>query len=168
MPLCGLTIIAPNSSFGDDVYELAVNRGIKNINRIDPLLDAYGKHKPGYIGFNPFYINPDYTGLELKLAIINRSRIFSDVLQALYESGGSSDVYFSSLNRQFTSSICKMIIKTQPMLHASNPAKYPNAQATPADFENIMNDFSLAQPYYETLSLYIKNIRKKKKIMKIH
>lgn len=163
MPLCGLTIIAPNSSFGDDVYELAVNRGIKNINRIDPLLDAYGKHKPGYIGFNPFYINPDYTGLELKLAIINRSRIFSDVLQALYESGGSSDVYFSSLNRQFTSSICKMIIKTQPMLHASNPAKYPNAQATPADFENIMNDFSLAQPYYETLSLYIKEHPEEKK-----
>ena len=155
MQLCGVIVIAPTSSFGDDVYDLAKCRGLGHIiNRIDPLL-IDGQHKDGFIGFNPLYINPNLTGLDLKLEIISKSRIFSDVLQVLYEQGGSSDVYFSSLNRQFTSAICTMIMKATPILHKKFPAKYKKTQATPEDFQNIMNDFSLARDYFDVLTEYI-------------
>lgn len=156
MSLCGLTIIAPNSSFGDDVYDLAIKRGITKINRIDPSDAPGGGKKSGYRGFNPLYLNQSLDIESQRQEIISKSRIFSDVLQALFEEGGSRDVYFSGLNRQFTSSICTMQMKAKPLLHKKDPRKYPSPQVTPWDFYEVINDFPMAQDYYDALTDYLK------------
>ncbi len=84
--LCGMTIIAPNADFADQVYELLKNRGLeKNINRIDPELDEYGKIKPGYRGLNPLFIRKNIPHDRRMLEIIHKSRTFSDVMQSLFE-----------------------------------------------------------------------------------
>lgn len=157
-PMCGMTLVAPTASFGDEIYELCKNRGITKINRVDPVLDkATGKHKEGFIGFNPFYINPDISEFDKRIELINKARIFADVLQMIYEAGGSVDTYFSGLNKQITSCMCTLIMKAYPILHEKYPDKYPREQACPQQFLDVINDFSLAKDYVEVMNEYIRN-----------
>lgn len=154
--LCGMTIIAPNADFADQVYELLKNRGLeKNINRIDPELDEYGKIKPGYRGLNPLFIRKNIPHDRRMLEIIHKSRTFSDVMQSLFEEGGSKNIYFSSLNRQFTSSVCTILMVTMPRLHKKDPQKYPKYYVTPEDFYNVMNNFELMSDYCNEMENYL-------------
>lgn len=155
-PLCGITLVAPNASFGDEIYELCKNRGVSKINRVDPVLDDNGNHKEGFIGFNPFYINPDLSEFDKRIELINKARIFADVLQMIYESGGVSDTYFSGLNKQITSCMCTLIMKGYPLLHEKFPDRYRREQACPQQFLDVMNDFSLAKDYVEIMEEYIR------------
>lgn len=155
-PLCGATIVAPNESFGDEVYEICKARKITKINRVDPLLKD-GKHKEGFIGFNPFYISPDLSEQDKKLEIVYKARVFADVLQLLYESLGTKDAYFSGLNKQITSNLCTIIMKGYPLLHEKYPDKYPREQACPQQFLDVVNEFSFAKDYVEIVEDYIRN-----------
>lgn len=156
-PLCGATIVAPNDVFGDEVYELCKQRKIKKIYRVDPVLTPEGQHKEGFIGFNPLYINEDLTEFDKRLEIISKSRMFADVLQLIYEAGGTTDVYFSGLNKQITSTMCAIIIKAYPMLHEKYPDRYKRTQACPQEFLDVVTDFELAKDYISVLEDYLRN-----------
>lgn len=145
-PSAGLTVIAPNADFADAVYGLATSRGFQ-VNRIDPIPKdpATGQMKEGFIGFNPLYISPTLSEWQRKVEIFRKSRMTSDVLQALYDQGGKSDPYFSSLNRNLTTMLCILVMVTYPRLHSG-------AQPFLTDIQSIINDFSCVRPYLLALA----------------
>ena len=141
-PSAGITVIAPNADLADAVYELATIRGFKNINRVDPIPQdrRTGQMKPGFIGFNPLYISDTLSPYQRKLEIFKKSRMFSDVLQALYEQSGKTDQYFTSLNRNLTTMISILVMVAYPYLHNG---KQPDMTAVQA----VINDFSEVRKY---------------------
>ena len=145
-PSAGITVIAPNADFSDAVYELAKLRGFK-VNRVDPIpynRDT-GEMKEGFKGFNPLYISPNLSPFQRKLEVFRKSRMFSDVLQALYEQSGKSDQYFTSLNRNLTTTISILILITYPYLHGG-------AQPDMTAVQEVINDFSSVRKYMFALS----------------
>ncbi len=137
----GITTLAPNGSFADAIYEFATRRGIR-VNRIDPTL-VEGKHKPGFIGFNPLYINAKFSGIERKIEIFSKASLFADVTQAIYELNGKGDPYFTSLNRNLSTTIIILLELTMQEVEGR--------QVTPGDVQDIINDFTRAQRYLDTL-----------------
>ena len=65
----GVTAMAPNAAFADEIYELAHGKGLP-VNRIDPEM-VNGQHKEGFIGINPYFISPRVTGLERIILQVN-------------------------------------------------------------------------------------------------
>lgn len=145
-PSAGITVIAPNADFADAVYELATIRGF-SVNRVDPipLNKDTGEMKPGYMGFNPLYISPDLSPFQRKLDVFRKSRMFSDVLQALYEQSGKTDQYFTSLNRNLTTTLSILIMITYPWLHNG-------AQPDMTAIQEVINDFSCVRQYIYALA----------------
>lgn len=139
----GITVMAPNAAFADTIYEIAKNRNFKKINRIDPTLEN-GVNKEGFVGFNPLYMSPLLDELGKKLEIYKKAKLFADVLQALYELNGSSDSYFVSLNRNFTTMITILILTTYEDVH-------PNRFPTPEDVRDCINNFDNIDKYYNAL-----------------
>lgn len=144
-PSAGITVIAPNADFADAVYELATIRGFK-VNRVDPipLNRNTGEMKPGFIGFNPLYISQSLSPFQRRLEIFRKSRMFSDVLQSLYEQSGKTDQYFTSLNRNLTTTISILILVTYPWLHNGEQPDMTSVQ-------EVINDFSTVQQYLYAL-----------------
>ena len=139
----GITLMAPNASLADEIYELAVARGF-NVNRVDPTLDGLGRHKSGFVGFNPLFISPKLSPLQRTIEIVNKARTFADVMQALYEMNGAKDAYFTSLNSNLTSSISILIMLTYPRMHEGKQPKL-------TDVQEVVNDFRKAAPYADEL-----------------
>lgn len=139
----GITVMAPNAAFADTIYNLAKNRNFKKINRIDPTLEN-GVHKEGFKGFNPLYVSPLLDELGRKLEIYKKAKLFADVLQSIYELNGSSDAYFVSLNRNFTTMITILILTTYEDVH-------PNRFPTPEDVGDCINNFDNINKYYDAL-----------------
>lgn len=149
-PSAGITVIAPNADLADHVYELAAARGFR-VNRIDPvpLHVTTGEMKPGFKGFNPLYISPDLPESQRKLEIFRKSRMFSDVLQALYEQTAKTDAYFTSLNRNLTSMLSILVLTTYPWLH---DGLQPDVTA----IQEVINDFSCVKQYLYALAKIVK------------
>lgn len=145
--VAGITAMAPNAAFADEIYALAKSKGISKVNRIDPTLNENGKLKAGFVGFNPLYMNPELKGVDYILEVSRKAVMFADVAQAIYDSQGQSDVYFASLNRNITTTVTIMVLMTYPALHRENPAKYPKKVATPEEIQEVLNDFSRIQEY---------------------
>lgn len=148
-PSAGMTIIAPNADFSDAVYELATSRGFK-VNRVDPKpADAdTGEMKSGFKGFNPLYISPTLSPRQRKLEVFRKSRMFSDVLQALYDQSGKSDPYFSSLNRNLTTMLTILVLITFAKVNENEERKQPYA----TDIQEVINDFSCVRKYLLALA----------------
>lgn len=138
----GITVVAPNEGLADSVYELCVNRGIK-VNRIDPILLDGDQKKPGFVGINPLFINPQITGVVRDVAITNNASIFADVLKALYELSGASDAYFVSVNNSITVAISKLLMLTFEDINGRQPH--------PGDVQMCINVFELTKPYLNRL-----------------
>lgn len=145
-PSAGITVVAPNADFADAVYDLAGKRGFL-VNRIDPIpVDpATGEKKPGFIGFNPLYLSPTLSTRQRKLEIFRKSRMFADVLQALYDQSGKSDPYFTSLNRNLTTMLTILILITYEKIH-------PGGQPRVTDIQEVINDFSCVRKYLLALA----------------
>lgn len=145
-PSAGLTVLAPNADFADAVYELATTRGFK-VNRVDPIpLDMdTGEMKPGFIGFNPLYISPNLSAYRKNVEIGRKARMFSDVLQSLYEQSGKADPYFTSLNRNLTTIITILVLTTYPYLHNGDQPNMSHVQ-------EVINDFSEVKKYLFALA----------------
>ncbi|MBQ7556655.1 MAG: TraM recognition domain-containing protein [Lachnospiraceae bacterium] len=141
---CGITVVAPNASWSNDVYELASARGFK-VNRIDPLPDADGNPKKGFIGFNPLYVSPKLSGKEREVDITNKAGIFADVLSGLFQRGGGGDYYFTTLNNSWTIATCMLLMITY------DPAIDEN-QPNPSDVQEILNDVEKARPYLKRMA----------------
>lgn len=142
-PSAGITCLAPNESFSDEIYMLAANRGFK-VNRVDPILTENDEHKEGFIGFNPLYIPEKLTGIKRELDIFKKAKLFADVLQALYDMSGSSDVYFAKLNKNVTTTFTILLLVTMEYVH-------PGHHVTPEDVQRLVDDFDLVKPYYYAL-----------------
>ena len=138
--VAGITLLAPNSGLGDTIYEMAHKRGIK-VNRIDPTLDEHEHHKPGFIGFNPLYIDPNIQGLKRRIEINARACLFADVMQAVYDSGSKGDPFFSSVNRNVTTSVTILLLLTFEGFYGRQP--------NPSDVQDVLNDFERARKYYD-------------------
>lgn len=141
-PIAGITAMAPNASFSDEIYDLARAKGLK-VNRVDPTLGKDGKLKEGFKGFNPLYMKP---GLPIMEQIIKRNEIavlFADVAQAVYDASGQSDVYFAGLNKNVTTSVTMLVLLTFEFLPESEKAG--RSQPDPTDVQNILNNFQKAE-----------------------
>lgn len=140
-PSAGMTVVAPNADFADAVYSLATSRGFV-VNRIDPIPEnpATGELKPGFKGFNPFYISPHLPPAIHYKEVFTKSRMTSDVLQSIFDQSGKTDPYFTQLNRNLTSVLAILIITTYPYLH-------PGEQPTLIHLQEVVNDFDRIRPY---------------------
>lgn len=142
--ICGITAMAPNADFSQQVYELARKNGIKNVYRIDPTLGEDGKLKYGFIGFNPLYITPGLSTVDFIVEVSHKATLFADVCQAIFDSSGQQDPYFSSVNKNVTVTACMMVMLVYPYM-PGNKGKQP----TPADAQSLINDFTKFKPYRE-------------------
>ena len=141
---CGITVVAPNASWADDVYQLASARGMK-VNRIDPIPAADGRPKKGFMGFNPLYVSPGLSGKEREVDITNKAGIFADVLSGLFQRGGGGDYYFTTLNNSWTIATCMLLMITyDPRLDENQP--------NPSDVQEILNDVEKARPYLKRMA----------------
>lgn len=145
-PSAGMTVIAPNADFADAVYDLATTRGFR-VNRVDPIPAdiSRGTMKPGFKGFNPLYISPELSPNQRNIEVFRKARMFSDVLQALYDQSGKSDPYFTSLNRNMTTMVSILVLVTYPWLHNGE-------QPVVTDIQEVINDFSTIKKYIYALA----------------
>lgn len=152
--LAGITAMAPNASFSDEIYALSETAGIKNVHRLDPTLDATGHLKKGFIGFNPLYMSPKLSKMEWVLEVSRKAVMFADVMQAIYATSGQTNPYFASLNRNLTTTITMLVLVTYPVM---NNGKQP----TPEIVQLILNDFGKVKPYRNKLvEMYAKKDEK--------
>ncbi len=142
--MAGITVIAPDDSITDKVYELTKSFNFK-CNRIDPKLTPEGKLKEEFIGFNPLFISPTIPDWARTQEMVKRATLFADVMQVLNElSGTKSDPYFSSINRIATTTISMLLMLTYPRIHQG-------IHPTPNDVLFLLNDFDRIIPYLDEL-----------------
>ena len=141
-PVCGITVLAPDDSLTDDVCALCDARHVP-YNRIDAVRQADGRHKKNTIGLNPFYIPLQMDDAAKNQLIVKKAVIFSDVMQAITDLKGKADSYFTGLNRQMIANLAILVMATVPVLR--------NRQATPADLQELINNFSLLPEYADKL-----------------
>lgn len=138
---CGITFMAPNNDLNNRIVKAAKARGMR-INVIDPL-KIYRDMNVNNLGINPFYIplNADlYTQQEV---ITNTAAVFSEVLNAVNESGNvSNDIYFKNLNTSVT-----MNVATVCMLYESIHGKY----AYLSEIQECITDFTKLRPMVENI-----------------
>ena len=142
-PSAGITVVAPNAAWADEVYELATARGFE-VNRIDPFPDDDDNPKRGFKGFNPLFVSPTLRGVKREVDITNKANIFADVLTGIFERGGGGDVYFKNLNSTWTTATCMLVML------AYDPDEDPKRninQPSPADIQKILNNPDNARAY---------------------
>ncbi len=142
--ICGITAMAPNAAFAQEIYELAKKNDIKKVYRIDPLLGEDGKLKPGFAGFNPLYITPGLSVVDFMVEVAHKATLFADTCQAIYDRSGMQDPYFTGVNENVTVTACMMVMLVYPYM-PGNKGKQP----TPADAQMLINDFTQIKPYRE-------------------
>lgn len=141
--VAGITAMAPNAGFSDQVYALAKARGLK-VNRLDPTFGENGYLKPGFKGFNPLYIPEGLDTVSFLIEAARKAILVADVAQAIYDSQGQSDVYFASLNRNISTVITMLLEFTYQDVHG-------NKQPTLDDVQQIINYFPNVMPYRSVL-----------------
>lgn len=140
----GITVIAPDDSLTDKVYNMSNAFGFK-CNRIDPKLTEDGKLKKGFKGMNPLFISPTIPEWGRVQEMVKRATLFADVMQVLNElSGTKSDPYFASINRIGTTTISMLLMLTYPRLHNGQ-------QPIADDVLNLLNDFERIVPFADEL-----------------
>ena len=113
-PDCGITVQAPNGSLNDGIIKMAAARKL-TVNLIDPTRDKPKYKSEKLIGLNPFSIplpeegDPVLTD-EVTVLILEKSKIFAQVLAALNELSGKVDTYFQAVNRSVTTTIATIHI----------------------------------------------------------
>lgn len=142
--ICGITAMAPNAAFAEQIYELAKKNGVRNVYRIDPMLGDDAKLKTGFVGFNPLYITPGLSTVDFMLEVTHKATLFADVCQAVFDKQGNQDPYFSSVNKNVTMAACMMVMLVYPYMPGSK-----GKQPTPATAQTLINDFTKMKPYRE-------------------
>lgn len=152
MKIAGITAIAPDAPFADTVYDMAHAKGLK-VNRIDPVLNTDGFLKPGFCGFNPLLITSGLSETEFIIEASRKAILCADVLQAIFDTGGSSDPYFAGLNKNITTTVAMLLIFSCPAIKKRQP--------TLQDVQLILNSFSSARPFRdEFVDRYAKRNKK--------
>lgn len=144
--VAGITAMAPNETFCDEIYELSRKRGVRKVNRVDPVLGKDGKLKPGFIGFNPLKLNPNLSSMDKVKTICQNAVMFADVCQAIFDASGSSDPYFASVNKNITVTASMTAMLVHPYLPRSK-GKQPHAGTV----QYLINDFKRMKEYRDKL-----------------
>ena len=132
-PDCGTTVIAPNNSIIDDIIKLAKAQNL-NVNVLDPAA-SYDKYENVIVkGINPFFIPFGLDEAERAVRISNAASVFSDVIIAVNEANGKSDVYFSDISKSVTTNIAIVC-----MLAANIRGKQTNIK----EIQNSVSNFEL-------------------------
>ena len=141
----GITILAPDPSFPDEVYELSKSKGFKT-NRIDPAVNEDGSIKTGSVGFNPLHISENIPEHKKIKTMVQKATLVADVMQIMFEiSGSKSDPYFSSINRIATTTVSLALMLVYPRLHKGK-------QPTLAHVRDIINRFDYLNDYLPELN----------------
>lgn len=138
--VAGATIVAPDDSLTDDIYELCMKYGVPSL-RMDPKWQTDGTNKPGFVGFNPFYLSPSIPDWARKPEIVKRAILFADVMQSLATMGeDGSDPYFSSINRIVGTTLSILVMVGHPLIRNGE-------QPNPLHLLDLVNDFDAIYPY---------------------
>ncbi len=141
----GLTVIAPDPSLTDNVYDLSIKKGFNKCNRIDPVKTQEGNWKPGIKGFDPLYISPRIPEWSRRKEIIKRATLCADIMQAMFEMSGKSDPYFASVNRIGTLVTSIVVMLAHERVYGEKPKL--------SHIRNIINNFDLMKNYVPELLL---------------
>lgn len=108
-PDCGTTVLAPNNSALIDIIKLAGARKIK-VNVLDPAEETdYSKFKNVIkVGMNPFYIPLGLSEHVRSVRIDDAASVFAEVLVAVNERSGATEVYFSDITKAVTTNVAKV------------------------------------------------------------
>lgn len=142
----GITIVGPDPSLSDSIYELCENKGIK-CSRIDPVREEDGKLKRGSKGFNPLFISPLTPDWARRKEMVKKATLVADVMQAMFEMGGKSDPFFSSVNRIATSTVCMVVMMVHPLIFNGETPTLKHVQT-------LINDFNKLNLYLPELVRY--------------
>lgn len=133
----GITVMAPNNAFIEDVLRLAKARKIK-CNIIDPEKDWSKSYDNAVTKrMNPFYVPLGLSEDDRVVQIFNKATVFAEVLVALNEAEGPTDVYFRDINTSVTSNIATIVML------------YNNLRGTQASIKEIQHciiDFNKIAP----------------------
>jgi hypothetical protein len=151
--LAGLTMIAPDDSGTDEVYDLCMALGIK-CNRIDPIrIEKTGMLKEGFVGYNPLYLSPDIPDWKKEDEIISVASRVSDVVFSISRSLGKSEFYFTSIIYDLLKATITCLMVTMPIIK--------DRQATLEDVQAIVTDFSLIHDYAAELERICRKSKQK-------
>ncbi len=145
IPNAGMTIMCPNASFADEVYDIAVKKGFR-VNRVDPSYGANGAPKDGCVGMNPLYVNPEELDSNQEKyfeKVIQAATLFAEVNQAIFDQSGRSDPYFAGVNKNM--SVCAAVI-----LIIAVPLR-EHRVATVSDVLRVLNTFDLMKGYRDKI-----------------
>lgn len=133
-PNCGMTVMAPNHSLGEDVAKLCDALGLK-YNWIDPMpSEITNERKKFYTGINPFMVSLNLSLKDLAVEVSEKATLFADVMLSLNEAkGGKSDPYFAGINKSVTTNVSIVCMLGIPLVN--------NRQATILDIQEGITDF---------------------------
>jgi len=141
-PDCGMTIVAPNNSMIEDIIKMANVREI-NVNTLDPMRSyTMQYHNVKEVSINPFYIPLNLAESERVIRISEAATVFSDVLIATNQMGGTSDTYFTDIALAVSSNISAVV-----MLAKNIEGK----QAYIDDIQECISHFDNLRPYVEII-----------------
>lgn len=137
-PDCGITVIAPNNSVILDIVKLAEARHLK-VNVLDPDTEAANIYKQykcvQQVGINPFFIPFGLSEQTRQIYIKDAAAIFAEVLVAVNERSGASEVYFSDIMKSITTNIAEVCMLARNIQHEQT--NIIEIQRCIADFDAI-------------------------------
>ncbi len=137
---CGITVMAPNNTMNKKIINLAKARNLK-VNVIDPA-EIYDDKNVKNVSINPFFLPPGLDSIERQIVIGSKSKMFADVINAVYDLAGTSDVYFTGINKSVTTNIAIMC-----MLHAA----LNGTQTDIVEVQRCINEFTKLRPIVEDI-----------------
>ena len=140
-PDCGYTCINPDSDLTDKVAKYCKMLGFDY-----DLCDSEkinGKHKDNFRGINPYHIPDDVDPNDIPEEIATRSTLIADVLQSVFEESGTTNIYFTGVNKRFTTSVSTILMVGMPLVDHREPLL--------TDLLKVLNRFDRVKPYYEAV-----------------
>ena len=162
-PNCGITAIAPNDGLPGDVIKLCSKLNLC-LNVVDPMPDEItGQYKENYTGINPFWVNDNLSEYEKIVDISEKATMFAEIMAAINDESGSTDVYFADINKSVTVNIAIVNMVAIPGIF--------HRQADIFDMQRCINDFSALEELVKYMedrygSVTIKESVKKEKTRK--
>lgn len=132
-PDLGYTIIAPDTDLQEKVIPFLKIFDFDYI-LCDPETNN-GKFKKNYKGINLLHITKGLSFNDMVESINQKANLAADVLHAVFEESGSTDVYFSGVNSSCTLNIGTVLIAAMPLIE--------KREATFEDLRYALNDFKL-------------------------
>lgn len=146
-PNAGMTIMAPNNGYIEDVLKLARARGMK-VNVLDPQKDWH-EYDDVVVRkkMNPFYVPIGLSEEERAIQISNIATVFSEVLVAMNEQNKATETYFRDINTAVTSNIAIVVMLANNI--EGRQTSILEIQICINDFMKLKNYVAIIKNFYE-------------------